>query len=107
MSVTVHNGDPLFLINYATQIISFIAVTSFVFLRIFARWKLQHTLGIDDGMFVACLISILVHLLTTKLLVLWDGYGSPNGNHPSSNPLTSWVFPPAFIHGLLFKCFNM
>lgn len=50
MSVTIDNGNSLFLINYATQIISFIAVTPFVLIRFFVRWRLNDALGIDDGM---------------------------------------------------------
>lgn len=50
MSVTVHDGNSLFLVNYATQILCFIVTTPFVFLRIFVRWKVNRVLGIDDGM---------------------------------------------------------
>lgn len=49
MSVTVHDGNSLFLINYATQILCFIVTTPFVLLRIFVRWKVNRALGIDDG----------------------------------------------------------
>jgi hypothetical protein len=83
MSVTVHNRNSLFFINYATQIVSFIAVTPFVFLRLFARWKLQHTLGIDDGTFVTCLTCPLVDLLKINLesfLFCWMGMNPSKGN---------------------------
>lgn len=72
MSVTIHNGNSLFLTNYATQIICFVAVTPFVALRILVRWRLNHSLGIDDGM------SRVIHFeynawLTTQLVACWDG----------------------------------
>ncbi|KAJ5610415.1 hypothetical protein N7510_007134 [Penicillium lagena] len=44
----------MFLLNYATQVLCFILVTSFVFLRFLVRWKLSGTLGIDDA---CCLIG--------------------------------------------------
>lgn len=50
MTETYHQGDSLFLINYATQIVSLIIVTPFVFLRVWVRWKVNRALGIDDGM---------------------------------------------------------
>lgn len=50
MSATVKNGNSLFLINYATQILCFVVVTPLVWLRIFVRWRLKRALGIDDGM---------------------------------------------------------
>ena len=85
--MTGHNGNPLFLINYATQIISFIAVTPLVFLRIFARWKLQHALGIDDGMCVGCLISALDYANNQASCILgwvwpsqWSGFVLPFTN---------------------------
>ncbi|KAJ5999785.1 hypothetical protein N7481_000194 [Penicillium waksmanii] len=54
MSVTVKNGNSLFLINYATQILCFVVVTPLVWLRIFVRWRLKPALGIDDA---ACVIG--------------------------------------------------
>ena len=72
MSVTIHNGNSLFLINYATQIISFVAVTPFVALRIFVRWRLNHALGIDDGM-PRFRRSGYNGSLTTQLRACWDG----------------------------------
>lgn len=51
MSITVHNGNSLFLINYATQILCFVIVTPLVFLRLLVRWKVVCNLGVDDGMY--------------------------------------------------------
>lgn len=50
MSVTIHDGNSLFLVNYATQILCFIVTTPLVLLRIFVRWKVTRALGMDDGM---------------------------------------------------------
>ncbi|KAJ5216640.1 uncharacterized protein N7498_003047 [Penicillium cinerascens] len=50
MSVTIYDGNFLFLINYATQILCFIVTTPFVLLRVFVRWKVNHALGIDDAL---------------------------------------------------------
>lgn len=50
MSIITQNGNSLFLINYATQIICFVVVTPLVLLRLLVRWKLVRGLGVDDGM---------------------------------------------------------
>jgi len=50
MLVTRHDGNSLFLVNYATQILCFIVTTPLVLLRVFVRWKVNRALGIDDGM---------------------------------------------------------
>ncbi|KAJ5604823.1 hypothetical protein N7510_009977 [Penicillium lagena] len=59
MLVTSQNGNSMFLVNYATQVLCFILVTPFVFLRVFVRWRLSGKLGIDD---VCCFIGWLVFM---------------------------------------------
>lgn len=75
MSNTAHDRNSLFLINYATQILCFVLVTPFVFLRIFVRWKLMNGLGIDDGKYATDTshLQALANLFMQHLVSL-DGY---------------------------------
>ncbi|KAJ5327786.1 hypothetical protein N7452_008176 [Penicillium brevicompactum] len=79
MSVTIHNGNSLFLINYATQIISFVAVTPFVALRIFVRRRLNHALGIDDA---SCVLGWLMFMGYCSSALI---YGFAGGSIPPAD----------------------
>ena len=89
MSVTIHDGNSLFLINYATQILCFIVTTPFVLLRIFVRWKVNRVLGIDDG---KCATSRSIRidretLLTAAALCFIGWVGPDPGANSCGHPL--------------------
>ncbi|KAJ5167240.1 uncharacterized protein N7482_006021 [Penicillium canariense] len=53
MFVTIQDGNPLFQVNLATQILCFVILTPLVILRLFARRKI-HYIGVDD---VTCVLA--------------------------------------------------
>ncbi|KAJ5085165.1 hypothetical protein N7532_009936 [Penicillium argentinense] len=76
MSVTVKTGNSLFLINYATQILCFVAVTVLLWLRLFVRWRLKRALGFDDAACVCGWVTFMGFCANALI------YGFKGGTRP-------------------------
>jgi hypothetical protein len=104
MLVTSHNGNnSIFLLNYATQVLCFILVTPFVFLRFLVRWKLSGTLGIDDGMH---LVNLFKHASANLFSLLFHWMGKKTADLRAN----AWMVTNrrlGLVHGVLLKCFAL